>query len=120
MSKAASPPDGPPDAAARPARVRVECILPILNVADVAASLGFYVGVLGFDLDWRVGPMASVSRNGGAIMLCQAGLGQARGCGSAFRQEPTNHPRSFEVQVEDPDGHVLRIGADPQHEPPAT
>ena len=74
--------------------------------------------------------MASVSRNGHAIMLCQQGQGQPgtwiwigvddiaplfKACvvkGVKIRQKPTNHPWACEMQIEDLDGHVLRIGSD--------
>ena len=53
----------------------VECIIPILNVADLAASVAFYARVLGFKTDWNAGTTASVSRDGRAIMLCQQDQG---------------------------------------------
>ena len=54
--------------------VGVECIIPILRVNSVTASIRFYVDVLGFKVDWGGDDstaMASVSRGGKAIMLCQ-------------------------------------------------
>ena len=116
--------------------VGVECIIPILNVASVTASLKFYTEVLGFKVDWADGPMASVSREGHAIMLCQEGQGQGgtwiwigvddieplfeafAAKGANIRQEPTNHPWAYEMQIEDPDGHVLRFGSDPKPDRP--
>src|SRR5688500_14949501 len=55
--------------------VRVECVIPILHVRDLAASLAFYLDVLGFQTDWRGERQASVSRDGKAIMLCQGEQG---------------------------------------------
>jgi hypothetical protein len=113
----------------------VECVIPILNVASVAASVGYYTDVLGFHRDWVDGDpptMASVSRDGHAIMLCERMQGHAgtwiwigvddilplwdqyRSRGVRFRQTPTNHPWAYEMQVEDPDGHVLRFGSEPR------
>lgn len=110
----------------------VECIIPILRVADLAASLGFYRQVLGFSVDWEAGAdMASVSRDGKPIMLCHGGQGQpgtwvwvgvedARALhdevaarGARIRLAPARHEWALEFQVEDPDGHVLRFGSDP-------
>jgi hypothetical protein len=37
--------------------------------------------------------------------------------GVAIRQPPTSHRWAMEMQIEDPDGHVLRFGTDPVGEP---
>lgn len=119
-----------PQATVADAAKTIECIIPILNVADLAASVAFYTRVLGFATDWNAGTMASVSRDGRAIMLCQQGQGQ-RGTwvwlgvedieplhadfvakGASIRLKPTNFSWAYEMQVEDPDGHVLRFGSD--------
>jgi catechol 2,3-dioxygenase-like lactoylglutathione lyase family enzyme len=58
---------------------RVECIVPILRVENLAASVRYYRDILGFTLDWgdaEGADMVSVSRNGQAIMLCQGAQGQ--------------------------------------------
>jgi hypothetical protein len=34
--------------------------------------------------------------------------------GVTIRQAPTNYPWDLEIHVEDPDGHVLRMGSDPE------
>ena len=60
-------------------RKTVECIIPILRVTSVAASIRYYVDVLGFSVDWggeNGSSFASVSRDGRAIMLCQGEQGQ--------------------------------------------
>ena len=115
--------------------VQVECIVPILRVTSLAASLRYYVEVLGFRLDWggeENAEMASVSRDGHAIMLCQGSQGQPgtwiwigvedvdplfaqfRSAGARFLQDPTNRPWAYEMQLLDPDGHVLRFGSEPR------
>ena len=112
----------------------VECIIPILRVASLPASLGYYVRVLGFRVDWggEAGAvMASVSRDGRSIMLCQGDQGQLgtwvwigvesivplyqefKDGGARLRQPPVNRPWAYEMQIEDPDGHVLRFGSEP-------
>jgi len=118
--------------------VAVECIVPILNVKSLSESIRFYVDVLGFKVDWGAQDrtMASVSRDGKAIMLCHDAQGRpgtwiwigvedieplfqaysARGV--SFRQGPTNYSWAFEMRVEDPDGHVLRFGSDAKTDRP--
>jgi catechol 2,3-dioxygenase-like lactoylglutathione lyase family enzyme len=121
------------------AMIGFECIVPILSVRSLQASIRYYVDVLGFKVDWGgddASIMASVSRDGRAIMLCQGEQGQpgtwvwigvenieplfeqysARGV--KFRLEPTNYPWAYEMQIEDPDGHVLRFGSEPRTDQP--
>ena len=116
----------------------VECIVPILRVTSLPASLRYYVQVLGFQVDWGDqdgSDMASVSRDGHAIMLCQGAQGQRgtwiwigvedidllyaeyRGKGAQFLQAPVSRPWAYEMQLVDPDGHVLRFGSEPRATP---
>jgi hypothetical protein len=127
------------DGEERPGMVSVECITPILCVASLPTSIRYYVEVLGFAVDWggEAGSgMASVSRNGHSIMLCQADQGQPGtwiwigvedieplfeqylSKQAKFRQTPINRPWAYEMQIEDPDGHVLRFGSEPIGRPP--
>jgi len=117
---------------ANAAAVGVECIIPILRVTSLAASLHFYVDLLGFKLDREADNMVSVSRNGRAIMLCQGAQGQPgtwvwigvedveplfddySAKGVTIRQKPTNYEWAYEMRIEDPDGHMLRIGSEPK------
>ncbi len=113
--------------------VTLHAAMPILRVADLAASLAYYTRVLGFTLDWRHDTgIASVSRGPCSLMLCQGdqGLGgawvwigvsdadalhdelQARG--AIVRHRPTDYPWARELQIADPDGNVLRLGAEPR------
>ena len=114
-----------------PAAPAIECVVPILRVRDLAVSLEHYEKVLGFRVDWNdEGIMASVSRDGHALMLCErdqglpgtwiwfgvadAGAlhGELAAAGATIRLPPTNYPWAYEFHVEDPDGHVLRFGSE--------
>ena len=117
--------------------VRFENTTPILRVESLEKSLDYYVGVLGFELDWRYGLMASVSRNRCGVMLSEGEQGnpgtwvwfgvtdagalhrEYRAAGATIRLEPTSFPWAYEMQVQDPDGHVLRFGSDPDPAPVA-
>jgi predicted enzyme related to lactoylglutathione lyase len=114
-------------------RIRFECSTPILRVASMAASLHFYVDLLGFDnAPWGNEDFTCVSRDRAALYLCQGGQGrgaawawigvedatalheQYKLLGVKILNAPTNYPWALEFQIEDPDGNVLRIGSDPQ------
>lgn len=105
---------------------------PILWVSDMAASVRYYVEVLGFtNAAWGNDDFTSVNRGGAGIYLCRGGQGQPgtwvwigvedaaavyeeyRAAGAKIRQPPVRRPWALEFQVEDPDGHVLRLGSDP-------
>jgi catechol 2,3-dioxygenase-like lactoylglutathione lyase family enzyme len=117
------------------AAVDVECIVPILRVSSLPSSLRYYVEALGFRVDWGDqdgAGMASVSRGGHAIMLCEGAQGQPgtwiwigvediaplyaayRSKGARFLQPPSDRPWAYEMQLLDPDGHVLRFGSEPR------
>ena len=106
-------------------------VTPILRVRALEASLAFYGTGLGFELRWRVDGFACVGRGDASLMLCEGGQGQPgtwvylgvsdadalaeelRGRDVVLRHPPTNYPwGARELQVADPDGHVLRFGAD--------
>src|SRR4051812_5274578 len=103
--------------------------IPIFRVADLEASLAYYVAQLGFAVEWRAGTVASVRRDRTALMLVEGDQGQAGTWvwisakdvdavyqelitrGARVRHGPTNYPwGSRECQVMDLDGHVLRFG----------
>lgn len=108
----------------------IETIVPILRVEDIEASKAYYLNALGFRLDWGDAHMISVSRDGCALMLCQGAQGSKGvwvwiGCqdvdalhaafragGAHVRDAPQNFPWAYEMQIEDPDGHVLRFGCE--------
>jgi catechol 2,3-dioxygenase-like lactoylglutathione lyase family enzyme len=112
----------------------IENITPILSVASLDASLEHYTGVLGFGLRWRGGSFASVGRDDHSIYLCEDGQGQSGtwlwigaedldalhaeyvAGGAQIIMPPTEFPHAREFRVEDPDGHVLRIGGPPSGE----
>jgi predicted enzyme related to lactoylglutathione lyase len=119
--------------AANPVTVRFEGSQPILRVEDMAASLRFYVGVLGFtNVSWGSDEFTSVNRDGAGIYLCRGGQGRGgawiwmgvddaeklheelKARGVAIRMAPTNFPWALEIHVEDPDGNVIRFGSDPK------
>ena len=112
-------------------------VTPILRVQSLSISIDHYVTVLGFKLDWHEpGIMASVSRDRCNLMLCEGDQGnpgswvwigvgdveplfaEYRTKGAKVRHPPTNYPWACEMQVEDPDGHVLRIGSEPKNDQP--
>ena len=101
------------DSKSRAKRIGVECIIPILRVNSVAASIRFYVDVLGFKVNWggeAESTFASVSRDGRSIMLAQGEQGhpgtwlwigvedieplftEYKTKGVKFREPPTNYP----------------------------
>ena len=113
-------------------RVRFERSEPILRVENMQASLQFYVNLLGFEnASWGTGDFTHVSRDDAGIYLCQGGQGRGgawvwigvedaaklhaeyKARGVSIRLPPTNYAWALEMQVEDPDGNVLRLGSEP-------
>jgi len=115
---------------------KLECTIPILPVADLAASVAFYTERLGFILDWgdlQADSVCSVSRDGRPIMLLRQtppitpswvwiGLEdeslfeQYRAQGVRVLQEPQNHAWAYEMKFADLDGNVLWLGTEPRME----
>lgn len=105
---------------------------PIFRVADLAASLAYYTDALGFTRDWGDSGLVSVSRGDCTLFLtvwkqgCRGtwvwiGVDDAGAVHEEFvsrrariRFPPTNYDWAFELQVEDLDGNVLRIGSPPK------
>ncbi len=115
------------------APVRFECIDPILRTENMQASLHFYVDVLGFkNAPWGTDDFTHIGRDGRGIYLCRGGQGRGgawvwigvedvrklheeyKAQGVTIRMPPTNYPWALEMQIEDPDGNVLRFGSDPE------
>ncbi len=109
------------------------CTIPVLPVRDLARSIRFYTGKLGFKLDWRGEVVCSVSRDDKPIMLRQQGSREKTtpvwvwiGLDSdrlfkLFRakrvkvlQAPMNHAWAYDMKFADPDGNVLWFGTEPK------
>ena len=116
-------------------RTRFEHASPILNVANLARSVRYYVDTLGFtNAEWGSDAFTCVMRDGASIYLSQDGQGQPgtwvwlgvedveslhdeyRQSGATILEPPKNFPWAYEMKVGDPDGHVLRFGSDPKDE----
>jgi catechol 2,3-dioxygenase-like lactoylglutathione lyase family enzyme len=108
---------------------QVECIIPLLPVADLDASVEFYTRKLGFSLDWRSDPVCSLSRDGCHVMLSERDKGGGAGWvwigletdalfrefemqGVPILQRPRNFSWAYEMKFSDPDGNVLRLGTE--------
>jgi uncharacterized glyoxalase superfamily protein PhnB len=110
-------------------------VVPILRVGNTPASVQYYVQKLGF----RIGFLypneerpffACVKRGACRIFLCEGDQGHVeswlwidgedvealheefKASGAKIRNPPTNYEWALEMQVEDLDGNVLRIGCD--------
>jgi len=118
-----------------------EGVCPILRVKNVAESLRYYVQILGFKNDWHVPEgespfFASVSRDRCHIFLSQDDQGnpgswvwigvadvdalliEYQATGAKIRHPPANYSWACEMQVEDLDGNVLRLGSEPKENEP--
>ncbi len=116
--------------------VRFEGVTPILRVEDVARSVNYYVQKLGFTIDFQTPGFVSVSRDRCCLFLCEGDQGhpgswlwvgvedvdalyeQYRKVGVLVRNPPTNYSWACEMQVEDPDGNILRLGSEPKSDQP--
>lgn len=104
-----------------------------MRIENMQASLHFYVNILGFEnADWGNDDFTSVSRDTAGIYLCKGGQGRGgawvwigvedaeklheelKARAVTIRLPPTNFPWALEMQVEDPDGNVLRLGSEPR------
>jgi catechol 2,3-dioxygenase-like lactoylglutathione lyase family enzyme len=110
---------------------------PILRVEEMAASLRFYVDLLGFrNAEWGSNDFTCISRDQAGIYLCRGGQGRGGAWiwigvedaerlhedlvsrGVPIRLPLTNHTWALEFQVEDPDGNVIRFGSEPKPKQP--
>lgn len=116
----------------------IENITPILYVQDMSRSLAFYVDILGFKkAEWGDENFTSVGRDNSGLYLCNGGQGnpgtwiwigfdgdvfslhqQLISKGVTIKLPPTNFSWAYEMRVEDPDGHILRFGTDPNDKEP--
>ena len=110
-----------------------ECVVPILNVKNFAATMEYYASKLGFSKKWDWGTpptFGCVTRGKIEIFLCEGAQGQAgmwmsifvedvdalheeyKSSGAIIRLAPTNMPwGTREINVEDLDGHRFRMGS---------
>jgi catechol 2,3-dioxygenase-like lactoylglutathione lyase family enzyme len=104
----------------------------VLRVRDVRASRDYYVDVLGFTVNFEAVDFICVSRGRCCLFLCQGDQGhpgswvwidgrdvealheEYKASGAKIRHPPTNYSWALEMQVEDLDGNVLRLGSDPR------
>ncbi|HXS76860.1 MAG TPA: glyoxalase superfamily protein [Terracidiphilus sp.] len=116
-------------------------VTPVLRVASVAASINYYTQSLGFHVEFKfpndVAPLfASVARGKCGIFLSEGDQGhpgswvwidgvdvekvheEYLAAGAKIRNPPTNYEWALEMQVEDLDGNVLRIGSQPKKNEP--
>jgi predicted enzyme related to lactoylglutathione lyase len=112
-------------------RVYYENSQPILRVEDMDKAVEFYVSVLGFrNASWGTNDFTSVNRDKAGIYLCRASQGRGgawvwlgvddvepvyeelKARGVTIRMPPTNFSWAREMQIEDPDGNVLRLGSE--------
>lgn len=118
--------------------VTFESSRPILRVDDLQRSLDYYTRLLGFTVDFHdPGIIASVSRDRAGVWLVEGDQGHAGGWvwfgvddveplyeewrgkgGVKIRLPPTNYCWAREMQLEDPDGNVLRFGSEPDESAP--
>ncbi len=114
-----------------------EGVTPIFRVQDLPASIHYYMNVLGFKIDFhQPGIIASVARDRCGIFLIQGDQGnpgtwvwigvadveslfdEYKRKGANVRHPPTNYLWAYEMQIEDPDGNVLRLGSEPKEDQP--
>jgi len=111
-------------------------VTPILRVGNLSASIDYYVQKLGFKVDWQDAIFASVSRGRCHIFLSQGDQGhpgawvwigvedsdalhnEYKAKGARIRHPPTNYAWAYEMQVEDLDGNILRLGSDTKSDQP--
>ncbi|HNP23198.1 MAG TPA: VOC family protein [Panacibacter sp.] len=120
------------------ANFRVENIAPVLNVKDIATSLSFYVDILGFtNAEWGDNNFTSINRDNTGLYLCKGAQGSPgtwiwigfdgnifslhealKAKAVTIKLPPTNFSWAYEMHIQDPDGHVLRFGTDPDEKAP--
>ena len=118
------------------AKIAFGGVVPVLRVRDVSASLDYYTQSLGFSVSFRYPEFASISRGHCTLFLSAGDQGhpgswvwidgvdvekvheELRGAGAKIRNPPTNYPWALEMQVEDLDGNILRIGSDSKKDEP--
>jgi catechol 2,3-dioxygenase-like lactoylglutathione lyase family enzyme len=125
-----------PKRIATTSRIELGDVTPVLRVSNASASVDYYTRVLGFKINFQFPDQepffASVSRGRCCLFLSEGDQGnpgswvwidgknvealheEFRAAGAKIRHPPTNYSWALEMQVEDPDGNVLRFGSDPK------
>ena len=103
---------------------------PVLRVSNIEKAIDYYAAKLGFSLIWRSSIFANVTRGNCQIFLAQGDQGEGRAwCwvgvpdvtvlhqeyvakGVKIRNPPSNYEWALEMQVEDLDGNILRMGSE--------
>lgn len=116
--------------------VKFGAITPVLRVANAMASREYYVRALGFSVNFESEDFVSISRGGCSLFLCEGDQGhpgswvwidgqdvdavyeEYLASGAKIRHPPTNYSWALEMQVEDLDGNILRLGSDPREGEP--
>lgn len=118
--------------------IRVENCIPILSVKDMKATRTFYVDLLGFEEeDWGSDEFTSFRHSGSGFYASQGDQGnpgtwmwigfdrdifalyeELKAANVSISLPPTNFPYALEMIVYDPDGHVLRLGKEPDENLP--
>lgn len=116
---------------AEPSKNTFRSPVPVFRVKDVGASIAYYLQALGFELRWGAGEgFACVAREKCSIFLTNDNQSRPRmwvwigvedvralhaqyvASGARIRNPPNNFEWALEMQIEDLDGNVLRIGSD--------
>lgn len=115
-----------------PSRLPFGGVTPVLRVRNIAASRDYYVQTLGFKINFETADFISISRGRCNLFLCEGDQGhfgawvwidgknvdalyeEYKAYGAKIRHSPTNYSWALEMQVEDLDGNVLRLGSDPR------
>jgi uncharacterized glyoxalase superfamily protein PhnB len=116
-------------------------VIPVLRVSSVGASVDYYTRALGFHINFKFPDenapfFASISRGRCDLFLSEGDQGnpgswvwidgvdvervyeEFRATGAKIRNPPTNYEWALEMQVEDLDGNILRIGSDRKADEP--
>ena len=118
--------------------VKAACVVPILSVGNIARSFEYYTETLLFEKAWEWGdpPSFGCVRMGADVEIffceqCQGNPGTwmsifvddidkyynaIKDRGADIQCGPVTEPWNVrEVQVRDPDGHIIRFGAGLEH-----
>ena len=113
------------------ARTAFGSAAPILRVSSLAASVEYFVTVLGFYIDWEAPGITSVARDRCCLFLVDDGedatsgwawvgvadveqvFEELRARGARIRRPPATHAWGMDMQVEDLDGNVLSLASAP-------